>query len=67
MKSLRGRPRSPVTVNQTVDAIRRHRQVVGAARELNCSPALLHKRLRAAQVTLAQVLEAPDVEDTPHG
>ncbi len=64
---LRGRPRSTISLDQMVDAIRRHHQVAGAARELNCSASLMRKRLKAAQLTLVKVLEAPHAESTNDG
>ena len=41
---------------QILSAVRRHRQVVAAARELGCSDAYIHVRLKTAGVTLRQVL-----------
>jgi hypothetical protein len=65
--TLRGRPRLDTPLDLMVDAVRRHRQVMAAARELGCSPAYVHKRLKAAKITLAQVLKLPHVESCHHG
>ena len=66
-KTLRGRPPLNIPPERIVQAVRQHRQVVAAARALGCSPAYVHKRLKAVKLTLAQVLEVPDVESTYHG
>jgi methylphosphotriester-DNA--protein-cysteine methyltransferase len=50
-------------LERIIKAARRHRQVVAAARELGCSAAYVHKRFKAAGLTLAQVLEVPDVQE----
>ncbi len=63
--NTRGRPRSTVTIDQTIDAIRRHGQVARAAKELSCSPALLYKRLGEVRLTLNDVLGVPDAKDSP--
>lgn len=65
--TLRGRPPLDIPAENILDAVRHHRQVVAAARALGCSPAYVLKRLKAAKLTLAQVLEVPDVESTYHG
>jgi len=54
-------------LDRMFDAVKRHRHVVAAARELGCSPAYVHKRLKAAGLTLARVLEVPDVGSTHDG
>ena len=61
-KTLRGRPRLNIALNQILEAVHRHRQVVGAARELGCSQAYIHARMKEAGLTLQEVLEATDVE-----
>ena len=38
-KTLRGRSRLNVEMEDILEAIRHHRQVVGASRQLGCSPA----------------------------
>jgi len=57
-KTLRGRPRLDIPLQQIVDAVRCHQQVTSAARQLGCSPAYIHKRFKLAGMTLAKVLEA---------
>jgi hypothetical protein len=61
-KTLRGRPRLNLDLAQILEAVRRHRQVVAAARELRCSDAYIHVRLKRAELTLVKVLEAPNLE-----
>ncbi len=56
-KTLRGRPRLNVDLEHIVQAVRQHGQVVGAARQLACSPAYVHARLKKASIPLAQVLQ----------
>jgi len=56
--TLRGRPRLDIPLDRIVDCVRRHRQVVAAARELGCSDAYIHKRFKLAGLSLAEVLEA---------
>jgi len=57
-KSLRGRPALAIGLTDILGAVRRHGQVTGAARELNCSPSYIHSRLKAAGLMLGQVLES---------
>ncbi len=59
---MRGRPLLKLTMPQLIEAMRRHGTVLGAARELQCSDAYIHRRLKAAGLTLADVLAAPSVE-----
>lgn len=66
-KILRGRPSLNIPLEQIVEAVKQRRQVVAAARALGCSPAYVHKRLKAVKLTLAQVLEVADVESIHHG
>ena len=58
IKSLRGRPALAIDLAEVLGAVRRHGQATGAARELNCSPGYIHARLKAAGLTLAEVLES---------
>ena len=58
IKSLRGRPALAIDLADILVAVRPHGQVTGAARELNCSPGYIHARLKAAGLTLGQVLES---------
>ena len=62
VKTLRGRPRLDLELSQILEAVRRHAQVVAAARELGCSDSYIHVRLRQVGLTLAEVLEAPVLE-----
>lgn len=55
--SLRGRPKLNIEMDRILEAIRRHGQVVAAARELKCSDAYIHQRLKAMGLTLGDVLE----------
>ncbi len=63
MKTLRGLPRLNLELEQIVQAIRLHQQVMAAARDLGCSDAYIHVRLRKA----GRVLESPDLESLLHG
>lgn len=62
-KTLRGRPKLGIQLDRILCAVRRHGQVVAAARELRCSPAYIHKRLNEAGVTLGDVLTTQGPED----
>ena len=59
--TLRGRPRLDLDISVILEAVRRHRQVVAAARELGCSDAYIHVRFKHEGLTLGQVLEASDL------
>ncbi len=59
--TLRGRPRLNLELAHILEAVRRHGQVVAAGRELRCSDAYIHVRLKQAGLTLAEVLDAPDL------
>ena len=61
-KTLRGRPSLNLGLGQIVEAVHRHRQVVAAARELGCSDAYIHVRLKRAGVILAEVLDSRRIE-----
>ena len=65
--TLRGRPSLDLDLAQILKAVRDHGQVVAAARELGCSDAYIHVRLKRAGLTLAQVLESPDPAFLFHG
>ena len=67
IRSTRGRPRLNLKLDQIIKAVRRHQQVMAAARELGCSDAYIHVRLKGVGLTLAQVLEAPDLRSLLHG
>lgn len=67
MKTLRGLPRLNLELEQVVQPIRLHQQVMAAARDLGCSDAYIHVRLKGVGLTLAQVLEAPNLRSLLHG
>ena len=62
-KTLRGRPKLAITLLQILEAVKRHGQVVAAARELRCSDAYIHMRLKRAGLTLWEVLAADSLKD----
>ena len=66
VRSLRGRPRLDIQLEQIIKAVRQHQQVTAAARELGCSDAYIHVRLKRVGLTLALVLEAPDLRSLLH-
>ncbi len=66
-RNLRGRPRLNLKLEQIIKAVRRHQQVMAAARELGCSDSYIHVRLKGVGLTLAQTLEAPDLGTLLHG
>jgi len=55
--TLRGRPRLDLDLRAILEAVRRHRQVIAAARELGCSDAYIHVRFKRVGITLRKVLE----------
>jgi molybdenum-dependent DNA-binding transcriptional regulator ModE len=61
--TLRGRPRLNLAMSDILEAVHRNGQVVAAARELGCSDAYIHVRMKAACLTLGDVLEAASVTD----
>ncbi len=65
--TLRGRPRLDLDLLAILEAVRRHRQVMGAARELGCSDAYIHVRLKRVGLSLRGVLEAPDLGSLLNG
>ncbi len=67
VRSLRGRPRLDIQLEQIIMAVRRRNQVMAAARELACSDAYIHVRFKRAGLTLAQILEAQDLRTLLHG
>ncbi|MBI4313087.1 MAG: hypothetical protein HY681_15120 [Chloroflexi bacterium] len=46
-----------------LETVRRHGTVMAAARDLGCSDAYIHVRLKEAGLTLRRVLEASTLED----
>ena len=65
--TLRGRPRLDLDLLAILDAVRRHRQVMAAARDLGCSDAYIHVRLKRVGLSLRMVLEATDLRSLLHG
>lgn len=61
-RQLRGRPSLALELREVLTAIRRHGKALRAARELGCSDAYVHGRLKQAGLTLQEVLDARDVE-----
>ena len=61
-KTLRGRPRLDLNLTVILEAVRRHGQVLAAGRDLSCSDAYVHVRLKLAGLTLKEVLAAPNLE-----
>ena len=60
--TLRGRPRLNIDLPAILEAVRRHGQVMSAARELRCSDSYIHVRFKRAGFTLWDVLDALDVK-----
>ncbi len=65
--TLRGRPRLNLDLLVILEAVRRPRQVMAAARDLGCSDAYIHVRLKKVGLSLREVLEAPDLRSLLHG
>lgn len=61
-KTLRGQPRLNIALNQILETVQRHRQIVSAARELGCSQAYVHARMNEVGLTLRDVLETTDAD-----
>ncbi len=66
VQNMRGRPRLNLKLEQIIEAVRQHQQVMAAARELGCSDAYIHVRLKSVGLTLEKVLEAPDLRTLLH-
>jgi len=62
--TLRGRPRLNIPLDVIIEAVRRTGFVLRAASELRCSDAYIHLRLKSAGLSLRQVLESRDVEES---
>ena len=60
--SLRGRPTLDLDLARILEVVRYHGQVMAAARDLCCSDAYIHVRMKRAGLTLAEVLEALAME-----
>ena len=65
--TLRGRPKLNLELSDILEAIRRHGQVLAAAREIGCSDAYVHVRLKDAGLTLAKVLDIRNAEALLNG
>ncbi len=65
--TMRGRPRLDLELPAILEAVRHHRQVMAAARELGCSDAYINVRLKKVELILGLVLEAPDLGSLLHG
>jgi len=63
--TLRGRPRLNLGLQEILESVRLHRQVVAAARELRCSDAYIHARFKEVGLTLRKVLETRSVSQLP--
>ena len=61
-KTLRGRPRLNLDLPVILEAVRRHGQVMTAAREMDCSDAYIHVRFKQTGLTLEDVLDAECAE-----
>jgi HD superfamily phosphohydrolase len=55
--TLRGRPRLDIPLERIIEEVKTHGQVMIAARALGYSDAYIHKRFRAVDITLSQVLD----------
>ena len=64
-RAVRGRPRLNLELNEILGAIQLHRQVVGAARILGCSPSYVHARLKEKGITLGELLEGGEPIESP--
>ncbi len=62
-----GRPSLNLDLAQILKEVRSYGQVVAAARELGCSDAYIHVRMKRAGLTLAKVMESPDLSNFLHG
>ena len=65
--TLRGRPSLDLDLAIILQAVRQHGRVMAAARELGCSDAYIHVRMKRAGLSLAQVLESPELAALLHG
>jgi hypothetical protein len=51
-----GRPSLNLSRQEIISALRRHRKILPAARELGCSDAYIHVRLKRWRLTLPRIL-----------
>jgi len=65
--TLCGRPRLNLDFAEILEAVRRHYQVLAAARELGCSDAYIHVKFKGVGLSLRQVLGADSLENLLHG
>ena len=62
-RSLRGRPRLAIPLEQIICVVKKHGQIVAASKELKCSQAYIHKRMNEAGISLVEVLAAQHPKD----
>ena len=68
-RAPRGRPPLNLSLESILRAVWHHRKIVAAARQLHCSDAYIHVRIRRAGLSLWDILNAEDVEsllERPH-
>ena len=63
----RGRPSLNLDLVQILKEVRSYGRVIAAARELGCSDAYIHVRMKRAGLTLSHVLESSDPAVLLHG
>ena len=66
-KSLRGRPKPNIDLEDILKTVRRYGQVMAAARELGCSDAYIHVKLKKAGLSLRQIRETKDLKSLMKG
>ena len=66
-KTLRGRPRLDLSLEEIVKAIKRTGYAMRAANELGCSDAYIHQQLKSAGLSLHQVLQSGDKDEQAKG
>ena len=60
IKTMRGRPRLNIPLDDILAAIRETGYVLRAARKLGCSDAYIHQRLKEVGLSLREVLKPDD-------
>lgn len=55
-ETLRGRPRLDIPLERIIKVVRQTGYVMRAARQLGCSDAYIHQQLKAAGLSLREVL-----------
>ena len=63
--SFRGRPMLDIEFSQILEAVRPHKQVVAAARELGCSDSHVHVKLKGEGLSLRDVLHDESSDTLP--